>query len=69
MHLQLIVEKKPIKTISICIYTNNIEDHCAELSSKELVNPAGRLQKITAGFTEFFIIDNDGNTLYFRGIN
>jgi hypothetical protein len=66
LQLQLVAGNQSIKTISCCIYINNIEDYYAELSSKELVSPAGRLQKNHIGITEFFILDNNGNTLYFR---
>jgi hypothetical protein len=68
LQLQLITGNQPLKPISCCIYIVNIEDHYAELSSKEMVTLAGRLQKNYAGIAEFFLLDNNGNTLYFRGI-
>lgn len=69
IQLNLIAKNNPFNANSCCIYTINIEDYYAELSSKELVFPAGRLTIKQGGIAEFFIQDNNGNTLFFREIN
>ena len=58
------VKESIFKPASCYLFVSNIEDVYAYFSANGLVNPKGMLVEKPGTIKEFFITDNNGNTLY-----
>lgn len=58
------VKESIFKPASCYIFVSNIEDVYAHFSATGLVTPEGRLVEKPGTISEFFILDNNGNTLH-----
>lgn len=58
------VRESIFKPASCYIFVSNIEDVYAQFSATGLVDPKGKLAEKPGTIREFFITDNNGNTLY-----